>query len=174
MSSTVRIKAGLGPVRAVLHRRGHALSVASVVPLAAAMLAAASSKLGDVAAFQNSLEQWHVVGPAAAAAAAALVPVFELVAAACLALRSLRGPGLVLVGVMLFVFTSAFVLESIVHEAPRCACFGQWLEFENAKQRLWMFGLRNGALVALWALAVFFTFGARKVVADDPAGHHHR
>jgi len=132
----------------------------------AAMAAAALLKASDVSEFRGALESSWGVGPTWAETLTILIPACEMGVAAAWFIGVRRGLAVMGAGILLVLFTGAFIWLWAVRSPPDCACFGKIKLFEDAQHAAMWVVVRNAGLLLL------LTIGA--LMRGSTAGEPHR
>lgn len=114
------------------------------------MVAASLLKASDVSEFRGALESSWGVGPTWAETLAILIPACEMGVAAAWFIGVRRGLAVMGAGVLLILFTCAFIWLWAVRSPPRCACFGKIKMFQDAQHAaMWVVARNTGLLLLL-------------------------
>lgn len=132
---------------------------------------AATSKIHDLPAFVESIDNFHAIPPAWSPYLALAVPCFEVVVAGALFIGyGRRGAGLVAMG-MLVLFTAAMIQALVRGINLDCGCFGSSTPSHVGLESI----ARNAALLGLACAVVFLrvpTLGTGPKAPEAPTGTH--
>lgn len=147
----------------VAHRYGHwsqrCGSVFSIL-VGAMFLVAACGKLWDVESFYQSLRAWAILPLGTAAAASVAVPLIEVAAGLGLVLWPRKLPAIVFGGVVLAVFTIAYIAQTVLHGRPDCNCLGVLQNWLAVREQFSAILLRNAVLISMIAISGIFSWRA--------------
>lgn len=123
-------------------------------------LVAACGKLWDFESFYQSLRGWAILRSETAAVASIAVPLVEVAAGLGLVLWPRKLPAIVFGGVVLVVFTIAYIAQTVLYERPDCNCLGVLQNWLAVREHFSAIVLRNALLLSMIAVSGVFAWRA--------------
>ncbi len=139
--------------------------------LPAVLLLASSTKLIDWDTWRRSLDTFSIVSDQWRAVISVIIPGIELTAFMLILVGRSRAANCMAITIVL-VISLAVVLQWILHEAPTCSCFGQWIRHEELKQSSTSTLVRNFCFVIVGLFGFMLArSGDEKPRSSAPSRH---